>query len=292
MKKMMKISMVCGMFVLLVFTLPVFADNDARDYIPLPPGTMLMATYYNYISATDLYSHGNKVSNDMNLNANIGVIRPVYYTKIGPFVIDPQSIIPFGAQSLDGAGVGGNEIKSSGLADPIVAATLWFVNDSESKTYLGFTPLITLPLGEYDNSKGINLGSNRWAFKPEIGFVQGFGDFFLDLTANVEFYTDNDDYTSRSVTLKQDPIYTLEGHLSYNFNPSFFVSADYFYHNGGVTTVAGLDQDDSKNDHTAGCTLGFMLSPSYQLLFKYKQDLVVENGLQTSTIGVRLAYFF
>ena len=78
MKRMMGISFVCSMFILLVFTLPVFADNDARDYIPLPPGTMLMATYYNYISATDLYSHGNKVSSDMNLNANIGVIRPVY----------------------------------------------------------------------------------------------------------------------------------------------------------------------------------------------------------------------
>ena len=292
MKKMMKISMVCGMFVLLVSTASVFADNDARDYVPLPPGTMLIATYYNYISATDFYRNGNKISSDVNLDANIGVIRPVYFTKIGPFTIDPQAIIPFGAQSLDGAGVGGNEIKSSGLADPIIAATLWFLNDPESKTWMGFTPLITLPLGKYDHVKGINMGSNRWAFKPELGFVKGFGDFFLDLTANVEFYTDNNDFTSSGLTLKQDPIYTLEGHLSYNFNPSFFVSADYFYHNGGATTVAGLDQDDRKDDHTAGCTLGFMLSPSYQLLFKYKQDLVVENGLQTSTIGVRLAYFF
>ncbi len=292
MSKMMRISVVCGMFVLLVFTASVYADNDARDYIPLPPGTMLVATYYNYISATDYYSHGNKISSDTNLDANIGVIRPVYFTKIGPFIIDPQAIIPFGAQSLDGQGVGGVEIKSSGLADPILAATLWFLNNPESKTWLGFTPFITLPLGEYDSSKGINMGSNRYAFKTELGFVKGFGDFFLDLTANVEFYTDNDDYTSSNLTLKQDPIYTLEGHLSYNFNPSFFVSADYFYHNGGETTVAELNQDDRKDDHIAGCTLGFMLSPSYQLLFKYKQDLEVENGLKTSTFGVRLAYFF
>lgn len=292
MKHLMKRIGVCSVLMLLVLSPSAFADNDVRDYIPLPPGTMLMALYYNYISATDLYQQGDKISGDANFEANIGIIRPVYYTKIGPFTIDPQAIIPFGSQSLDGEAVGGVEIQSSGLADPILAATLWFLNDPESKTWMGFTPFITLPIGEYDNNKAINLGANRYAFKTELGFVKGFGNFFLDLNANVEFYTDNDDYTPASLTLEQDPLYFLEGHLSYDFNPSFFLSADYFYRYGGETNADGIDQENEKNDHSAGCTLGFMLSPSCQLLFKYKQDIEVENGLKTSTIGGRLAVFF
>ena len=289
---MIKRACISGVSVLMVFTVCAFADNDTRDYVPLPPGTMLMAAYFHHISATDMYHDGDKVSGDVNLNANIGIIRPVYYTKIGPFTIDPQAIIPFGDQSLDGQGVGGVEISSTGLADPILAATLWLYNNPSSKTWFGFTPFITLPFGEYENEKGINLGANRYAFKAELGFVKGFGDFMLDLTANVEFYTDNDDYTSADLTLEQNPLYIIEGHLSYNFNPSFFVSADYFYHIGGETAIEGVDQSDDANNHAVGCTLGFMLSPSYQLLFKYKQDIEVENGLDTQTFGVRLAYFF
>ncbi len=130
-------------------------------------------------------------------------------------------MIPFGEQSLDGAGVGGVELSSSGFADPVITATLWLIDDPKSKTWFGFTPFITMPLGEYDKDKGLNLGNNRWAFKPEFGFVKGFGKFFLDLTANCEFYTDNDDYSSASLTFEQDPLYTFETHLSYNVTDSF-----------------------------------------------------------------------
>lgn len=292
MKKIIRICMCCGMFVLLLVTAPAFADNDARDYVPLPAGTTLLATYFNHVSATNFYSKGKKVSSDTNLGANIGVLRPVYYTQLGPFTMDPQAIIPFGEESLHVNGTGGGEVKSSGLADPIVTATVWFINDPKSKTWLGFTPFLTVPLGEYDKNKAINLGANRFAFKPEIGFVKGFGNLLFDLTANVEFYTDNKDFSPAGVTLKQDPVFTVETHMSYDFNQSFFTSLDYFYHNGGKTTVAGVKQDDAKDDHTLGLTLGFMLSPSYQLLLKYKQDLSVENGLKTNTIGARIAYFF
>ncbi len=279
-------------FTLLACNTPAFADNDARDYIPLEPGTTLIANYFNHTSATDMYANGDKTSQDVNLSANIGIFRPVYYTQIGPYVIDPQLIIPFGQQSLDGSGVGGVEVSSSGLADPIVTATIWFVNDTETKTWLGFTPFVTVPIGEYDEEKSVNLGANRWAFKPEFGFVKGFGNYFFELIGNCEFYTDNDDYSAASVTLEQDLLYTLESHVSYNFTDAFYVSGDYFYHNGGETEINGINQDNEKDDHALQLSLGFMLNPSYQLLVKYKSDVKVENGLKTNTLGLRLCHFF
>lgn len=289
MSRLVKKGALCS-FILTILAVPAFAGNDARDYIPLPPGTTLMASYFNHISATDFYVNGEKVSRDMNLGANIGVIRPVYYTQIGSLVIDPQAIIPFGTQSLN---IGGTqEIQSSGLADPILAATLWFVNNPESKTWVGFTPFVTLPIGEYDKNKGVNLGNNRFAFKGEFGYVKGFSNYILDLTANAEMYTDNDKYTSANLTLEQDPVFGMEAHLSRNINPSFYVGIDYYYRNGGETSVSGVNNDDAKDDHTVGLTLGFMLSPSYQLLVKYQEDLAIENGLKTNTLGTRIAYFF
>lgn len=292
MKKMIGNIAVYSMSVLFVFTASAYADNDPRDYVPLPAGTTLIASYFSHISATNAYSKGNKVASNMNLSANIGMIRPVYYMKLGPFTIDPQAIIPFGVQTLQTNTAAGGEISSSGLADPIVTATIWFINDPASKTYLGFTPWFFLPLGEYDKNKAVNLGGNRFMFREEVGFVKGVADFNIDLTASVDFFTDNDKVGPTDAKMSQDPIFNFETHLSYDINKNFFTSVDYFYHNGGKTTVAGVKNDDAIDTHAAGVTLGFMLSPSYQLLFKYKQDLAVENGLKTSTIGTRLAYFF
>jgi hypothetical protein len=279
-------------FAFLFFSSVAYSDNDTRDYVPLPPGTMLMAAYLNSISATDMYRNGDKVSGNANLDATIGIFRPVYYTQIGPFTVDPQALIIFGDQQLDGAAVGGVEMSSSGMADSILAATFWFINDPQSKTWMGFTPFITIPIGEYDRNSGLNLGANCWAFKGEIGFVKGFGKLFVDLTGNVEFYTDNEDYSAAGLTLSKDLLCTFETHLSYNFTESFFMGMDYFYHFGGETEVDGISSDDEKDDHALQAVFGFMLSPSFQLLVKYKKAFEVDNGLKTNTFGVRLAHFF
>lgn len=289
MKNLIRSIAVCSIF---VFTASAFADNDPRDYIPLPAGTTLIASYFSHISATDAYHNGNKVANNMDLSANIGMIRPVYYMKVGSLTIDPQMIIPFGNQTLQTNAGANGEFSSSGLADPIVTATIWFINDPASKTYLGFTPWFFLPLGEYDKNKPVNLGGNRFMFREEVGFVKGFGDLNIDLTASVDFFGDNTDFGPLGVTMSQDPVFNFETHVSYDFNKSFYTSLDYFFHSGGETEVAGVKQDDKVTTHAAGVTMGFMLSPSYQLLFKYKQDVSVDNGLKTGTIGTRLAYFF
>ena len=288
----MRITVLSAVFVMSVFMASALADNDPRDYVPLPAGTVLIASYFSHISATNAYSKGNKVATNMDLSANIGMIRPVYYMKLGPLTIDPQMIIPFGVQTLQTNTTAGGEISSSGLADPIVTATVWFLNDPASKTYLGFTPWFFLPIGEYDKKKAVNLGGNRFMFREEIGFVKGFGDFNIDLTASVDLFTDNDKVGADNAKMSQDPVFNFETHLSYDINKSFFTSLDYFYHNGGKTKIESKSNDDAVDTHAIGATLGFMLSPSYQLLFKIKQDVSVENGLKTNTIGTRLAYFF
>ena len=292
MKKKLVTSTLVGLVLMMFGFGQAMADNDYNDYMAAPPGTRVIGVYANHFTANEAYSNGEQTGHDTNLSANIGIFRPIYFTTIGPFTIDPQALIPFGEMSLDGSDVGGVEISTSGIADPILAATLWLVNDSASKTWLGITPFVIIPIGEYDNDRTLNMGANRWAFKGEVGFVKGFGDLFLNLTANAEFYTDNDDCGQASVTKEQDPAYIIEAHLGYNLSESFFVAVDYFYHMGGETTVDGIEMDDEQDNHAAQLTLGFMPSPTYQLMVKYKEDLQVENGSETNTFGIRLLHFF
>ncbi len=276
---------------------PARADNDARDYVAAPPGTFLMITYFKHVFGHQAYHDGDKVSSDFNLSQNLVIFRPVYYTKVGPFVVDPQCLIIAGEAhldgDLDGDGVPDDgDLSASGLADPVLLATVWFVNDAQSKTWLGFTPFLTLPIGSYDKDKALNMGANRWALKPEIGFVKGFGSTYLDLTAAYEFYGDNDDFGSASVTREQDPLLTLEAHLSHDITKSFYIAAEYFYHWGGETTVDGAEQNDDQSNHAWQGTLGFGIADNYQLLLQYRNDFLVKSGPKTDTLGARFLYAF
>ena len=43
------------------------------------------------------------------------------------------------------------------------------------KTLIGTSLSVTAPTGQYDSSKLINIGTNRWSAKAEVGFVQVVG---------------------------------------------------------------------------------------------------------------------
>lgn len=288
----------------LLLTRPdVLLAANARDYIPLPSGTFLFCTYFKHISANTLFANGRKVANDINLKENLGIFRPVYYTNIGKalygdagFTIDPQALIPFGEAELDTSSLGGGKTSDSGIADPIVLATFWFVNSPKDKFWMGFSPYFTMPLGNYDKGKSFNLGSNRWAFKPELGIVKGFGErTYLDLIINGEFYTDNNEYktTAGLAKLEQDPVLGVETHLSFDITKQWYVSLDYFYSHGGEQKINGATVLDSKVDnHGLGISLFWMVGSNNQLMIEYRDDFAVKNGLGTNTFGARWAYFF
>ena len=276
------------------------ADNLARDYIPAPPGTLAIFAYYEHLSASNLYANGNKASSNIDLTGNIGLFRPVYFTQIGPFVIDPQCIIPFGSLNLD-LNNGMPSSNSSGFGDPILLATIWFLNDPKSKTWLGFTPYFYIPVGSYDNSKLVNLSENRWHFREELGFVKGWEiipehPLYFELQVAGDFYTNNTDVllnpaTGATGSMSQSPGLTVESHLSYDVTKLFWASADYYYHYVGKqsvnsTTLANTGGPGS----TVGLTLGYNIAPGFQLLFQYKADAYVENGPQTQTALFRFLY--
>lgn len=287
-----------------LFLAPTVAQAaNARDYIPLPSGTFLFCSYFKHISANTVFSNGKKVGNDISLRENLGIFRPVYYTDLGKalygestLTVDPQALIPFGEAELDTTSLGGTKTSTSGIADPIVLATFWFVNSPKDKFWVGFSPYFTLPLGDYDKGKSLNLGANRWGIKPELGIVKGFGErTYLDLIINGEFYTDNKDYHTGGgkAKLEQDPVLGVETHLSFDITKQWYVSLDYFYSHGGEQKINGSRVADSRVDnHGLGLSLFWMIGSNNQLMVEYRDDFAVKNGLGTNTFGARWAYFF
>lgn len=271
-----------------------FATLDTRDYIPAPAGTTAFVFYYDHLSGTNLYSQGTLANKDTDTTVDTTVWRIAHWGQTGRFPWIANLIMPLGEVSLDGAGVGNAETSYSSYGDPIISVAFWPYSNPSAKTWFGVGLYITIPAGEYDNSKalGLNLAQNRWAFEPELAFVKGFGNFFLDLSGSVAFFTDNDKYTEADLTLEKDPLFKGEVHLTYDFTEKLFGGVEYFYANGGETSVGGAGNNDETKSHTAGVVVGMGLTDNTQLLIKYRNVLKTDNGVKTKNIGIRFAYFF
>lgn len=289
----MKTKMVLLIGLIVLLTGAAWA-NDPKDYIAAPPGTKAVLFYYNHTSGNEAFFNGNEVGHDSNLTTNVGMFRMVYFGKIGSWTWACNAILPVGQLTLDGADVGGVEMSNTQMGDPVLAAGLWLVDDAASRTWLAFSQYVTPPLGEYDNANPLNMGSNRWTFREELGFAKGIGksNWHFDMSAFVEFYTDNDDLTTASLKLEKDAAWGGDAHISYNIHKDVCISLDYLYLGGGETSINGIDQSDSHSDHTWGLTVTFGLTPNSSLLIKYYNGFKTESGIETDMVGMRFAYFF
>jgi hypothetical protein len=156
-------------------------------------------------------------------------------------------------------------------------------------TVLGTSLVIIAPTGEYDSERLINLGLNRWAFKPEIGGSMLLGDFFVDASAGVWFFTDNSQFfgdTERS----QDPLATLQLHAGYTFRPGLWLAGDATYYRGGQTSVDGDEKDDTQANSRYGMTLSIPLSEGIALKLAGSKGLTTRVGGEFTTVGAALQY--
>ena len=118
----------------------------------------------------------------------------------------------------------------------------------------------------------------------------GLPGWVFEPTGAAEFFEDNDDWGNE--TLKQDPLYTVELHVSYDISPAWWMAADYYYHGGGETKVGGVKNGDELVTHSLGGSVAFGLSPNHQLLASYQYDVDVHQGVQAQVVAFRFMYAF
>jgi hypothetical protein len=218
-------------------------DVNAGDYTALPAGTNVAAWYQQYSHSDRFNADGGADSTrQTSLKSNISILRLIHFMDIGGITVDPQILLPFG--HVYDARIGGQSLGSaSGIADPIVGATFWLVNQPSagvSGRYFGITPLLYLPWGSYDRHDAVNLGENRFKGDLQLGWVEPlWGRFSMELYGDAVVYGHNDDAGSGRQTLKQDPTYQLQGNLRYDFNPTQRVALGYSASAGGKQYLDG-----------------------------------------------------
>jgi hypothetical protein len=272
--------------------------TDAHTYDNTPVGVNQLETDYAFV-------HGNAsldpslIVAGANLNVNEGTIGYTRYFDLFHRLAWVEAALPVGRL---GGSVSGTSIQSSiaGTGDSSYALGMLVKGGPALKgaqfdnykptTIVGVSVTFTAPTGLYNSDKILNLGSDRWSFKPEIALSHPFGagqKWQLDAYANGYLYTDNTSYRGREI-LRQQPLIGVEGHISYSFNDSLWISSDTRYAFRGDQVVDGVDQHNAQQNLIVGSEMKISMNSQHSLLFEFAKAAVHHNS--PSVVGVAVKY--
>jgi hypothetical protein len=160
------------------------------------------------------------------------------------------------------------------------------------ETIVGTALVVQLPTGEYMDDKLINLGTNRYTFRSQLGVVHNRGKWSMELTGAVWLYTDNNDYYNGN-KLENDPFYTLQTHLVYTFRPGLWAAAGAGYGYGGESTVNGEEKNDRRETLAWKFSFGYPITPQLGVKVDYLGIRSQKSiGQDSDSIGVAFSVFW
>jgi len=154
---------------------------------------------------------------------------------------------------------------------------------------IGASLLLSTPSGQYDKSRLVNLGANRWSVRPEMGISKAVGAWTLEFTAGATLFSANRDFY-RGTTRLQDPIYSSESHVIYNFKRGIWASLDGTYFAGGRSTLDGIRGDNLQPNWRTGGTLAVPIDMHNSLKLYASRGVAARTGDNFDLIGIVWQY--
>ena len=163
---------------------------------------------------------------------------------------------------------------------------------ADHETIVGMGLVLQLPTGQYYDDKLINLGNNRFTFRPQLGVVQNLGKWSAEITTQAWFSTENGEFFNGN-RLEQDPLYGVDAHLIYTFRPGLWLAGSVGYSGGGVTAVNGVASDNYQSNLGFGLGLGIPITRAVGLKIAYiGTRTLVRTGLDSNTFTCAVSVMF
>jgi len=271
-------------------------DMEPRAYAASPVGANFLVTSYSW-STGDVVVDPTLPVSDVNAEVQ-GLFVALGHSfnafgKLGlftaalPYVLaDVSGKIFEQTASTSRSGLGDARFKVSvnlrgndAMLAPVFART-------PRKTVIGASLTMSAPAGQYYDTKLINLGTNRWSFKPEVGVAVPKGRWDFDGYVGVWFYTSNADFYPGSVLRTQDPILAIQGHASYTVKPRLWVAADGTWYRGGSSRAGDGAPSEAMNNSRLGLTVSLPVGRRYSAKVAYGNGVIARTGTNFSTVAV------
>jgi len=272
-----------------------------RAYLITPQGTNAVTLSWSF------FQGGINLPGELPVKDATGTFSTPVVTYYRSFSFFGRSAnlavgLPYGVGTFQGTLEGGTQQQTyrSGLLDsgvrfsvnlkggpamPLPQFVKW-----RQKVLLGVSLRVIVPTGQYDPTKLINWGINRWAFKPEFGYSQRWGKWILDGYAGVWFFTTNREAFSIPTPKPQtlSPVGSFEGHLSYDVKQRLWFSLDGNFWTGATASVQGVPNPETKQTSARiGGTASIPLNKRQSIKVSYSRGAYSRFGgdYQNVTFG-------
>jgi len=262
----------------------------------------------NFAIASYGYSNGNILLDntlpieDLNAKLNSFIFAYARSFKLLNKLAKFDIVMPYSFGYFEGVVNGVDSSKSiNGLGDPMLRFSIIligskplvvdkFLKYNQEKFKFGATARLKLPLGQYDSTKFINLGANRWAFK--FGVAASYSitkKLILEGHLNSWFFNENKEFFNGN-TIKQKPLISGQMHITYVFKPGVWTAISIGTSAMGETLVNEVEQDDLQNNTRFGLAFAYKMHKNNSLKFAFTSGLTTRYGADFTSILI--AYQF
>ena len=256
----------CILLSCLLHGLPMYGQElEPRLLTNIPAGMNFGVVGYAFSQGNILLDPAISIE---DLNANMHGMVVAYVRSVNVFGLSGKidAVLPFATGNWSGTHQ--QEYKTTsrtGFGDPRIRFSVNFLGapsltagefkSYQQKTIVGMSVQVYLPVGQYFPDRLINLGSNRYTVRPQIGISHNLDKWDLEAYVSAWFFTKNMDFWGGN-EFRQNPVYALKIHVIRSLPNRIWVAVNTGYGTGGIAFV----NDAKRESHISTFRFGGTLS--------------------------------
>jgi len=269
-------------------------ELEPRAYSRAPAGTQFVVLSYAYQSG-DVLVDSSLPLRDVSVRLNVASLGYGRTFGLAGRQANASVLVPYVRGRVSGTVFEEQrEVTRSGLGDARARFSMNLIGSPalspkefaayKPGTLLGASLTVIAPTGQYDPRRLVNLGSNRWSFKPEAGVSKPFGRWTLELAGGLWLFTPNKNFFG-GVRREQKPLTSLQAHVIYTLRQRMWLALDANYYSGGRTVVGGALKADAQSNSRFGATFSYPLNRRQSLKVAWAKGLTARFGGNMNTVA-------
>jgi len=272
-------------------------ELEPRSYSPAPVGTTFVIAGVGGSEGPLLFDPSVPV-HDVRAELTIATFAFGYTFGLAGRQARILAVAPVASGHISGE-VGGHpeRFPMNGLVDPRIKLSVGLMGapalgltefaHAPRGTVIGASVTVMPPLGAYDEQSVVNLGYNRWAFKPEIGVSRPLGRWTLEGYVGAWLFTTNDHYFPGNARKSQAPILSLQGHVGYALTRRSWLAFNATWFEGGETRIERMVSPDEQRNLRLGATLSIPAGASNSVKVVYNTGATTRRGTDFDTLTLQ-----
>jgi hypothetical protein len=228
----------------------------------------------------------NVVGGSVGLDADVSTLPPGFEPPL------PVGTTAF-SQSSTGFGDPSTQLTVNLFGTPPLKSNVDLLNYEPTWT-ADFAGMLAIPIGAYEGSKLVNIGLNRWYGRLALPIKYHFRVFApgrmssFEVMPSVWLFGENDDFLGKK--LENDPLWSVEAHLTHDFTPTFYGSLDLLYQNGFQSQLDGTDAGEKLEIGSIGFTLHYQVSSNAGIRTGFSSNVFGDDNLKTAALRSQFVY--